>query len=139
MIYFVGQSVVSVYEIWTGDLVGEERKIPTISTLSFSRKGSYLTTGSIGGVVTVLSLNKYVQANIQGVLDDMRADPLFWSRFHFDNEEEGYFVTPNTLVNLETLQSQTLDKRTFTNTNTTNTRQNTNTSERKDFIPEKYL
>jgi len=44
-----GQSVVSLYEIWTGELVGEKRKIPTVSCLSFSRKGGYLTVGSIGG------------------------------------------------------------------------------------------
>jgi len=47
------QSVISFYEIWTGEFVGDIRKISTITCLQFSSKGNYLATGSYEGSLSL--------------------------------------------------------------------------------------
>jgi len=48
------QSIISFYEIWTGEFVGEIRKISTITCFQFSSKGNYLATGSYEGNLFLL-------------------------------------------------------------------------------------
>jgi len=75
------QSVITFYEIWTGEFVGATRKISKITSLEFSAKGNYLAAGSYEGLMTVLALEKSLQANVREALEGVQSNPDFWSNF----------------------------------------------------------
>ena len=75
------QSIISLFEVGTGDYIGEVHKVRTITSMAFSFDGSYITIGSQKGVMTVLSIEDTIKDNIYEVLEGMMKNPYFWSDF----------------------------------------------------------
>ena len=81
---FLDQSVLSLFEIGTGDYIGEVHKVRTITSIAFSFDGSHLAIGSHKGIMTVLTIEDSIRDNIYEVLDGMMKNPYFWSDFQLE-------------------------------------------------------
>jgi hypothetical protein len=53
---FIDQSILSLFEIGTGEYVGEIHKVQTVTSMAFSFDGSYLAVGSQKGITESIEI-----------------------------------------------------------------------------------
>lgn len=82
------QTMLSLFEVWTGEYLGQIHRLQTVSTLAFSYEGSYLAIGTIKGIVSVLTIDDNLRENIYEALDGLQQNPFFWSDFQLDFGEK---------------------------------------------------
>ncbi|EAS02174.2 WD40 repeat protein (macronuclear) [Tetrahymena thermophila SB210] len=72
---------VVLYEIGTGNLVGEIPSLFNIECIQFSDEGKFLCIGSNTGILSLWSTCQEVRENIFEVLDQMKVKEDFWRDF----------------------------------------------------------
>ncbi|KAL4440897.1 hypothetical protein ABPG74_009310 [Tetrahymena malaccensis] len=72
---------VILYEIGTGNLVGEIPSLFNIECIQFSDEGKFLCIGSNTGILSLWSTCQEVRENIFEVLDQMKVKEDFWRDF----------------------------------------------------------
>jgi len=86
------QTVISLFEIWTGEYLGQIHRLQSVSSLAFSYEGSYLSVGTVRGIVSVLTIDENLRENIYEALDGLQQNPFFWSDFQLDFGEKRLLV-----------------------------------------------
>ncbi|KAL4489778.1 hypothetical protein ABPG72_022418 [Tetrahymena utriculariae] len=109
--FVIKPKMVLLYELGTGKQAGFIQNLFNASTIKFSHNSEYLAIASSFGALSLWGLNDDISQNIQGVFQQMKSSPMFWSNFPIYIQKNLVDVRQikqnvKNIINLENLQGK---------------------------------